>query len=155
MDVVLDLRGSTYYIDTATVTPFSSNAGPISAASGRPRHMAKREAWVPHQPDPLQRYGPPTNSHPGRLGRHPDHLAQQHLQTTGPRRHHVTAMLADPPTLPHSTACAPMPMDVLTPLCPSPHTQHQSTRACRFVPAHSQVSATFLPFAVFRVFCHV
>ena len=43
MDVVFDLRGSTYYIDTTIVTPFSSNAGLISAASGRSGFMAKRE----------------------------------------------------------------------------------------------------------------
>ena len=44
MDLVFDLRGSTYYIDTAIVTPFSSSAGLISVASGRPCcYMAKRE----------------------------------------------------------------------------------------------------------------
>ena len=43
MDVVFDFRGSTYCIDTAIVTPFSSNAGLISAASGRSGFMAKQE----------------------------------------------------------------------------------------------------------------
>ena len=43
MDIVVELRGNTFYIDTATVTPFSSNAELLSAASGRPGHMAKRE----------------------------------------------------------------------------------------------------------------
>ena len=96
MYVVFNLRGHTYYIDAAVVTPFSSNAGLISAASARSGYMAKREEKqkLDRYPRinlvPLQQYGPPTNSHPGRLGRHPDHLAQQHLQSTGPRRHHVT-----------------------------------------------------------------
>ena len=58
MDIVVELRGNTYYIDTAIVTPFSSNAGLISAASGRPGYMAKREEkknfdrYPPHQPGP-------------------------------------------------------------------------------------------------------
>ena len=43
MDVVFDFLGSTYFIDTAIVTPFSSNAGLISAASGRSGFMAKQE----------------------------------------------------------------------------------------------------------------
>ena len=43
MDIVVEFRGNTYYIDTAIVTPFSSNAELLSAASGRPGHMAKRE----------------------------------------------------------------------------------------------------------------
>ena len=43
MDIVVELRGSTCYIDTAIVTPFSSSPGLISAASGRPGYMAKRE----------------------------------------------------------------------------------------------------------------
>ena len=51
--------------------------------------------WLPrpktHQTPP-QRHGPPTDSYPGRLGGHPDHLAKQHLQTTTssrPRNHHA------------------------------------------------------------------
>ena len=43
MDIVFNLDGQTYYIDTAVITPFSANAGLISAASARPGHMAKRE----------------------------------------------------------------------------------------------------------------
>ena len=43
MDVVLNLRGNTYHMDTAVFTQFSSNAGLILAASGRPGFMAKRE----------------------------------------------------------------------------------------------------------------
>ena len=43
IDVFFDLQSSTNHIDTAIVTPFSSNAGLISAASGRPGFMAKRE----------------------------------------------------------------------------------------------------------------
>ena len=43
MDVVFNLRGHTYYIDKAVVTPFSTNAGLISAASARTSYMAKRE----------------------------------------------------------------------------------------------------------------
>ena len=43
MDIVFQLHGQTYYIDTAVVTPFSANAGLIAAASSRPGYMAKRE----------------------------------------------------------------------------------------------------------------
>ena len=43
MDIVFQLHGQTYYIDTAVVTPFSANAGLIAAASTRPGYMAKRE----------------------------------------------------------------------------------------------------------------
>ena len=43
MDVVFNLRDHTSYIDTAVVTPFSSNAGLISEASARPGYMAKLE----------------------------------------------------------------------------------------------------------------
>ena len=43
MDIVFNLRGHTYYIDTAVVAQFSSNPGLISAASARTSHMAKRE----------------------------------------------------------------------------------------------------------------
>ena len=42
MGVVIGVRGSTYYVDTVILTPFSSNAGLISAAT-RPGYMAKRE----------------------------------------------------------------------------------------------------------------
>ena len=41
MDTVVELRSITYYIDTAIVTPFSSIARLISAASARPGYMAK------------------------------------------------------------------------------------------------------------------
>ena len=105
MDIVVELRGNTYYIDTAIVTPFSSNACLISAANARPGYMAKREdkkkfdrytrinlgpihprvhreTGLPrpkvHQ-TPLRRHRPPTNSHPGRLGGHSNYPAQQHL----------------------------------------------------------------------------
>ena len=43
MDIVFNLHGQTYYIDTAVVTPFSANAGLIAAASTRPGYMATRE----------------------------------------------------------------------------------------------------------------
>ena len=43
MDIVVEQRGSTYYIDTAIVTPFPPILGLISAASGRPGYTAKRE----------------------------------------------------------------------------------------------------------------
>ena len=43
MDIVFDLYGRTHYIDTAVVTPFSSNAGLIATVSTRPSCMAKRE----------------------------------------------------------------------------------------------------------------
>ena len=46
MDIVVELRGSTYYIDTAIVTPFSSSPELLSAASGRPGYMAKREEKI-------------------------------------------------------------------------------------------------------------
>ena len=57
MDIVFNLHGQVYYIDTAVVTLFSANAGLISAASGRPGYMAKREEKFrqisPHQPGPI------------------------------------------------------------------------------------------------------
>ena len=43
MDIVFNLHGQVYYIDTAVVTPFSANMGLMTAASARPGHMAKRE----------------------------------------------------------------------------------------------------------------
>ena len=43
MDIVVELHGSTHYIDTAIVTPYSSNVTLLSAGSGRPDYMAKRE----------------------------------------------------------------------------------------------------------------
>ena len=43
MDIVFNLHGQVYYIDTAVVTPFSANMGLMFAASARPGHMAKRE----------------------------------------------------------------------------------------------------------------
>ena len=43
MDIVFNLRGYPYHIDTAVVAPCSSNAGLISAASFHPGYMAKRE----------------------------------------------------------------------------------------------------------------
>ena len=43
MDIVFNLHGQAYYIDTAVVTPFSANSGLMTAASARPGHMAKRE----------------------------------------------------------------------------------------------------------------
>ena len=46
IDIVVELRGRTYYIDTAIVTPLSSNAGLMSAARGRPGYMAKREEKI-------------------------------------------------------------------------------------------------------------
>ena len=43
MDIVVALRGITYYIDTAIVSPFSSSVSLMTAASARPGYMAKRE----------------------------------------------------------------------------------------------------------------
>ena len=43
VDVVFNLRGHTFCIDTAVVTPFSSNAGLISAASARTGCMVERQ----------------------------------------------------------------------------------------------------------------
>ena len=43
MDIVIALRGITYCIDTAIVSPFSANVDLMTAASSRPGHMAKRE----------------------------------------------------------------------------------------------------------------
>ena len=133
MDIVSNLHGQTYYIDTAVVTPFSANAGLISAASTRPGHMAKREekkkfdryprinlapfilettrtTWLPctkvHQ-IPIQRHGPHSNSHPRRMGRHHNHTPRLHLQTTTPGGHHVTALPTDSPPSIHPTAYTP------------------------------------------------
>ena len=43
MDIVFNLHGQRYYIDTAAVTPFSSSPALIATASTRPGYMAKRE----------------------------------------------------------------------------------------------------------------
>ena len=43
MDIVVALRGITCYIDTAIVSPFSSNVSFMTAASARLGHMATRE----------------------------------------------------------------------------------------------------------------
>ena len=43
MDIVVALRGNTYYSVTAIVSPFSSSVGLMTAASARPGYMAKRE----------------------------------------------------------------------------------------------------------------
>ena len=128
MDIVVALRGITYYIDTAIVSPFSANVGLMTAASSRPGHMVKREEkkkfdrYPPHQLGPihprvhrktgisrtevhqipLRRRGKPTDSHQGRLGSHSNHPAQQHLQTTSPGGPHVTAMTTVSSKLPTS-----------------------------------------------------
>ena len=118
MDIVVELRGNTYYIDTAIVTPFptmlASYLPPAAAQATWPNAKKRKSSTdtLPHQPGPihprvhretgiprpkvhqtpLRRHGPPTNSRPGRLGGHSNHPAQQHLQTTAPGGHHVTAM---------------------------------------------------------------
>ena len=38
MDIVVALRGITYFFDTAIVSPFSANVGLMTAASSRPGH---------------------------------------------------------------------------------------------------------------------
>ena len=43
MDIVVALRGITYFIDTAIVSPFSSSVNLMTAASARPGYMAKSE----------------------------------------------------------------------------------------------------------------
>ena len=59
MDIVFNLHGQVYYLDTAVVTTFSANMGLMTAASTRPGHMAKREEKKkirqipPHQPGPI------------------------------------------------------------------------------------------------------
>ena len=104
MDIVFNLHGQTYYIDTAVVTPFSSNARLLGATS-RPGFMAKREERIKFSrytrinlipfilettgrpgfharkvyQTPVQRHGPPTYSNPRRMSRHPDHSPQLHL----------------------------------------------------------------------------
>ena len=42
MDLVFNLNGSVTYLDVSIVAPFSCNPSLVSAASTRPRHMAKR-----------------------------------------------------------------------------------------------------------------
>ena len=93
-DIVFNLRGHTC-------------AGLISAVSSRPGYMAKPEGKKKFDRYPrinlasthkcssntFQPFGPPTSSHPERLGRHPDHPAQ----TTTPSRHHLTPGASSPP----------------------------------------------------------
>ena len=125
MDVVFNLRSNTYYIDTAVVTPFSSIAGLISAASARDGFMAKREEkkkfdwYSPYQPGPLN----PGTHRLTRLPRTKIHQKSQQLtritqqlpfamleepsrspfttvfQTTAPSRLHVTPGAWNSPTL--------------------------------------------------------
>ena len=69
---------------------------------------------------PLQRYEPPTNSHSRRLGRLPDHPAQQQLQTTAPSRHHITHVspnchLCAPPAPTHARPELPGPTRSISP----------------------------------------
>ena len=76
-----------------------------------PPAVAAQATWLPrtkvHQ-IPIQRHGPPTNSHPRRLGIDSDHPAQQCLQTTAPSRHHVTpGSYSSPP--PHASLHATTP----------------------------------------------
>ena len=91
MDIVFNLRGHTYYIDKAVVTPFSSNAGLISAASARTSHMAKRE-----EKEQFDRY-PRIN------------LVQSNLETTErPSYHALTASgTLWPLSRPHCAAASP------------------------------------------------
>ena len=133
MDIVSNLHGQTYYIDTAVASPFSANAGLLAATSGRPGFMAKREERIKfsryprinHIPFILETTGRPgfhaqkfikhlfsdtdpslpftlppppplpPYSHPRRLGRHPNHTPQLHLQTTTLRSYHVTTLPTD------------------------------------------------------------
>ena len=141
MDIVFHLHGQIYYIDTAVVTPFSANAGLIAAASTRPSYMAKREEkkkfdrtprinLVPfilettgrpglpctkvHQ-TPIQRHGPPCNSHTRRVGCHPNHTPRLHLQATTPGGHHVTALPTVSSPSHHHPAYTPPPSSPLDP----------------------------------------
>ena len=111
MDVVFNLRGHTYFFDTAMVTPFSSNAGLISAASARPSHTAKREEkkkfdrYPRIKPLDDQATTHKSSSNTFTATRTTDHIAQQHLQTTALGRHHVTPGACPSP---HPTRVPPL-----------------------------------------------
>ena len=70
MDIVVELHGNTYYIDTAIVSPFSSNAELLSAGSGRPGHMAKREEKTKFARNPRNNLVSFILESTGRLGYH-------------------------------------------------------------------------------------
>ena len=78
MDIVFNLHGQAYYIDTAVVTPFSANAGLIATASTRPGYMAKREEKKKFDRYPRINLVPFILETSGRLGYH----AQKFIQTT-------------------------------------------------------------------------
>ena len=58
MDIVVALHGITYYIDTAIVSPFSSNMSLMTGASARPCYMAKRDEKKKHRTIPPHQSGP-------------------------------------------------------------------------------------------------
>ena len=137
MDIVVALRGLTYCIDTAIVAPFSSNIGLMTAASGRPGFMAKREEknkferypcinLIPFILETTGRPGyhaqkfikqlysdadhPPTDSQTGRLESYPNHSTQQHLQTTASGSHYVTVKISVLHTLSYFSAPNTQPL---------------------------------------------
>ena len=130
------------------VAPFYSNIGLMTAASGRPGFLSKREEKKKFERYPRINLIPfilettgrpgyhaqkfikqlysdadhPTDSHPGRLDSYPNHSAQQHLQTTASGSHYVTVMTSVSHTLSHF--CAPNTQPLLT--RPSASSQHIS-----------------------------
>ena len=153
MDIVFNLHGQTYYIDTAVITPFSANAGLISAASARPGYMAKREEKKKFDRTSRINLIPfilETTRRPGYhaqkfikhlfsdtdLGCYPNHTTQLHLQTTTPGGHHVTALSTDSPPSSHHS--------VNTPSLKSTHDPCSS-------PSYTPVSAGSIPAVQFTL----
>ena len=169
MDLVVELRGNTYYIDTAIVTPFSSNAGLITAASARPRlHGQTRREGKSSTDTPASTW---SHSSSGPQGRPGYHESSSNTSTTTRTNHqqpfgtpgrpfkppcttaslnkqlravtHVTAMTVVSSTLPHFTTSAPLPMFAWTTLPLTTHAAPVHTRLS-FAVANSQVQCHFL-----------
>ena len=134
MDIVFNLYGQTYYIDTAVVTPFSANLGLMTAASARPGHMAKREekknsigipasTWshssLRLQDDmvsmlkihqiPVRRHGPPPTAIRDAWAAIQTTLHGGISKTTTPGGHHVTVLPSVSPPL-HPTTQPTRPL---------------------------------------------
>ena len=103
MDIVVALRVNTYYIDTAIVTPFSSNVNLITATSARPGYMAKREEKKNNRQIPPHQ---PGSSHP-QGGRDTTPENSSNTSTTTRTTHQQPSLTPGRPSRPHYTTAFP------------------------------------------------